>query len=76
MRMLIVVGLAVLAAALNWDETGLRVFAIINAIAAFWTVGIVANFRDDPYAAPPIAGMINLTTVLISLVLLVVGYVR
>ena len=69
------IGLAVGAAWVNW-ETSLQVVAVINAVAAFWSNGVLANFRGDPHGAPDWAAGLSMLTVLGSVVLLIVAWVQ
>lgn len=71
---LLLIGLAVVAAWVNW-ETSLQVAAIINAVLAFWSNGVLANYRGDPHGAPSWASGVSMLTALGSVVLLIVALV-
>lgn len=62
--------LAVLAALLAYG-TGLFVPAVINALASFWSNGVLANFRKDPEAAPNAAAAVSIVTTVASVGLLI-----
>jgi hypothetical protein len=69
------IGLAVAAAWVNW-ETGLQAIAVVNAVAAFWGNGILANFRGEhPDSVPNLPALVSIVTAFASVVLLVIGFV-
>jgi hypothetical protein len=67
------VGLALAAAWANWGS-GLQALAVINAIAAFWSNGVLANFRGDPHGAPNWAAAASIISAVAAVVLLLVAW--
>ncbi len=71
---IILIGLAVVAAVVAYP-TGLFVVAVVNAIAAFWSNGILANFKKEWWAAPDWAGWVSMLTAFVSVVLIIAALV-
>ena len=69
---LLLIGLAVTAAVVA-HPTSLFVFAVVNAILAFWANGVLANFRSEPQAAPDYAAAVSIITAIGSVVFLIAG---
>lgn len=67
------IAVAVAAAWASWDS-GLQVVAVANAAAAFWSNGVLANFRGDPSGAPTWALTVSLLTAGAAIVLLLVAF--
>ncbi len=67
------IGLAVAATWANWDS-GLQVIAIVNAVLAFWSNGVLANFRGNPTDAPDLAALFSMVSAAASVVLLLVAW--
>lgn len=55
--------------------TALLPFAIVVAVAAFWSNGVIANYRNDPGNAPGWAVSVSMLAAVVSAVLLVAGLV-
>ncbi|MGH3443200.1 MAG: hypothetical protein ACRDUY_14405 [Nitriliruptorales bacterium] len=70
----ILIALAVIAAVVARD-TGIFVPAIANAIAAFWSNGVMANFRGEPDAIPNWAAQVSIATAVLSVLFIVLGLV-
>jgi len=60
-------------AAYRLHGTYLFIPSIINAIANFWGLGILHNYRDDP-ETPRIPGCIHILTSVGGLVLLIISF--
>ena len=61
----VLIAVAVGAAALT-SGTALFVPAVINAAASFVSNGVMANFRQDPQAAPNWAATVSMSTTLVA----------
>lgn len=72
---LLFIGLAILAAWVNW-ESGLQIVAIVNAVAAFWSNGVLANFSGEPYSGPNWGAGLSMLTTFGSIILLLIAWVR
>ncbi len=66
----LLIGLAVVTVVLSL-HTVLVAPAIISAVLAFWSNGVLANFRTDPQSAPNWAASISMLTALASIGLLI-----
>lgn len=72
--LVLLIALAVIAAVVSRD-TGIFVPATVNAIAAFWSNGVMANFRDERDAIPNWAAQVSIVTALLSVLFIVLGLV-
>lgn len=68
------IALAVVAAVV---ANGSPVFvpAVVNAIAAFWSNGVMMNFVGNPQAAPNFATVVSMITTVLSIAFLALGLV-
>lgn len=66
MVILILIGVAVAAAA-RLAGTPIFVPALVNAAASVWGNGVLANFRQDPQAAPNGAAFVSVVTTVAAL---------
>ena len=55
--------------------TSLFAVAIVNAVLAVWSNGVLANFSRDPQGAPNWAALVSMITILGSLGLGIAGLV-
>lgn len=66
---------ATLAAILLWRADAAAAFwvAVIVASCNFWSLGILHNFKDDPYMPPAaqIAGVVNILTSIAAIGMLI-----
>lgn len=63
----LLIGLSVLSAYLV-AGTALFGFAVANAVGSFWGNGVMANFADNPQAAPNWATAVSMVTALLSVI--------
>jgi hypothetical protein len=69
----LLIALAVSAAWANWGGDW-QVVAVVNALAAFWSNGVLANFPGDPHGAPDWAAAVSMLSALAAIVLLLVAW--
>lgn len=62
------------AAAVVSFGTAVFVPAVFNAVASFWSNGVMANYRSEPMAAPGWATVVSMLTAALSLALIVAGF--
>lgn len=68
----ILIGFAIVAAFVaNGSPVG--GVAIVNAVAAVWSNGVMANYPGDPDSIPNIAARVSMLTALLTVVFFVVG---
>lgn len=63
------------AAAWLLKGTGLFPFAVINAIANFWSFGVMHNFTYNPQSAPNSWAVVNMLSTLIGIILLIYAFI-
>ena len=71
----VLIGLAVVAAIVS-SGTGVFGFAVANAVASFWSNGVMANFSpQESSSVPDSVTAVSMITTLLALIFLVVGLV-
>lgn len=68
------IGLALLAAYLT-AGTSLFALGLANAAGSVWGNGVMANFYDDPQAAPDWAAKVSMVTVALSIILILLSLI-
>jgi hypothetical protein len=53
----------------------LAIFAVINAVANFWSLGVLRNFRGNPEMAPDFFTTMNWISALIGIILLIYAFI-
>ena len=53
--------------------SGAAWFAVVVTIVSFYSLGIMANFKDDHESIPPWAVYVNLASLILGIVLCVIG---
>ena len=72
---LLLIGLAV-AAAIVSSGTGVFPLAVVNAIASFWSNGVMVNFSPSGSSSiPDSAATVSIVTTFLAVVFLIVGLV-
>lgn len=66
--------LAIAAVVVCWP-TALRIPAIIAAVLLIWAVGVIHNFKDNPYDAPDWTAKVGIPATVVLIGLLVGGFI-
>lgn len=56
-------------------KTGWMVVSIVNAVANFWSFGIMHNYATDPDAAPDWATVMNFVSFILGIGLIVYAFI-
>jgi len=56
-------------------HSSLAIFAVINAAANFWSLGVLRNFRRNPEMAPAFFVDMNWISAVIGIILLIYAFI-